>query len=259
MNDSTASVANECDAGDLSDFVATMLAAETSYATEVQVQTGLNSSATSDNTITGGTGDDVLVLGTSAESNDTLVFSGTFGNDTVVNFVDDALANGGDILDFTAYLTTQVSASTSANSAVTLATVINDGDSTAAGTGAAQNTEDAVALSIDANSVSFETAVTQAQFDAFTNASILDDLNNEAGADTVLSAWTNVATAAYNSDTYKAILMIENAANLGEYKVVELTLDEDGAATKDFTQATIVGTVDFGDTLAGTFTEANLA
>ena len=47
------------------------------------------SSHVSDNTITGGTGDDVLVLGTGTFSNDTLVYTG-FGNgvDTIVNFDD---------------------------------------------------------------------------------------------------------------------------------------------------------------------------
>ena len=95
--------------------------------------TGDDSTATSDNTIDGGTGDDVIVLGTTGDgttgsygidigditdeqmlySNDTVVFSGTatdsIGNDTIVNFVIDAdgvagTANDGfDVLDFSAY------------------------------------------------------------------------------------------------------------------------------------------------------------
>lgn len=48
---------------------------------------GSDSEHTSDNTITGGLGNDVLVLGTGAYSNDTVVYQG-FGNgtDTIVNF-----------------------------------------------------------------------------------------------------------------------------------------------------------------------------
>ena len=50
---------------------------------------GSNSVHTSDNTITGGVGNDVLVLGTGAESNDKVKYVG-FGNgtDTIVNFSD---------------------------------------------------------------------------------------------------------------------------------------------------------------------------
>lgn len=49
---------------------------------------GLDSTHTSDNTIIAGAGDDVVVLGTGAFSNDTLVYDGTFNNgvDTIVNF-----------------------------------------------------------------------------------------------------------------------------------------------------------------------------
>ena len=48
---------------------------------------GTNSGATSDNLIVGGLGDDVLVLGTGADSNDTVGYAG-FGNgrDSIVNF-----------------------------------------------------------------------------------------------------------------------------------------------------------------------------
>lgn len=55
--------------------------------------TGVNSTTTSDNTITGGTDNDIIVLGTTdsaasaaAASNEILVYSAAFGNDTVLNF-----------------------------------------------------------------------------------------------------------------------------------------------------------------------------
>lgn len=74
---------------------------------EIVNLTGANSTTTSDNTITGGAGDDVIVLGTTAgadatsnydDSNDTVVVTNEqFGNDVVVHF---NAAN--DRLDFTA-------------------------------------------------------------------------------------------------------------------------------------------------------------
>ncbi len=74
--------------------------------------TGANSTATSDNTITGGAGDDVIVLGTTFgnnygtatvtaydDSNDTVVYNEIgFGNDTIVHFTSSGA--GADALDF---------------------------------------------------------------------------------------------------------------------------------------------------------------
>lgn len=66
---------------------------------------GGNSTTTSDNTITGGAGNDVIVLGTTvgtgiqASSNEIVKFAGNFGNDTIVNFA--VTGDGIDKLDFT--------------------------------------------------------------------------------------------------------------------------------------------------------------
>jgi len=74
---------------------------------------GAASVTTSDNVINGGADNDVIVLGTTIgadnnvsldDSNDTVAFSGTFGNDVIVNFVADVLEVGGDILSFSALL-----------------------------------------------------------------------------------------------------------------------------------------------------------
>ena len=70
---------------------------------------GSDSNSTNDNTITGGTGDDVIVLSTdeNQSSQETLVLSGSFGNDTVVNFntaVDSQnMDNGVDVINLDAY------------------------------------------------------------------------------------------------------------------------------------------------------------
>ncbi|MFI3187625.1 MAG: hypothetical protein QX198_16755, partial [Methylococcaceae bacterium] len=67
---------------------------------------GANSVSSSDNTITGGTGNDVIVLGTTVgtdgltSSNELVKFAANFGNDTVVNFAASGL--GIDTLDFSA-------------------------------------------------------------------------------------------------------------------------------------------------------------
>ena len=68
--------------------------------------TGADSTSSSDNTVTPGTGNDVIVLGTTARidtlhsSNETVVYAADFGNDTIVNFA--AAGVGIDKLDFTA-------------------------------------------------------------------------------------------------------------------------------------------------------------
>lgn len=71
--------------------------------------TGANSAATSDNVITGGAGNDVIVLGTAIgataleSSNDRIKFGADFGRDTIVNFTPNVVsANGRDWLDLTA-------------------------------------------------------------------------------------------------------------------------------------------------------------
>lgn len=73
---------------------------------------GAASVTPSDNTINGGTGNDVIVLGTTVStttppdamlsSTDTVVFNADFGNDTIVHFRAGALAAGGDVLNLSA-------------------------------------------------------------------------------------------------------------------------------------------------------------
>ncbi|WP_252107300.1 MULTISPECIES: DUF4214 domain-containing protein [unclassified Halomonas] len=72
---------------------------------------GVDSSVESDNTINAGNGNDVIVLGTGENSNDTIVLEDNFGRNSIVNFIagsdsedDDSFDAGYDILDFTNYL-----------------------------------------------------------------------------------------------------------------------------------------------------------
>lgn len=91
---------------------------------------GAVSTTTSDNKITGGEGDDVVVLGTTlgasavASSNDTLVFSGLFGNDVVVNFATTGF--GADVLSFKSYLGTTATSLNAATDATAAAVVSTD-------------------------------------------------------------------------------------------------------------------------------------
>lgn len=80
--------------------------AETGAGAGNAVISGGNSVSSSDNTVTGGAGNDVIVLGTTVglnaltSSNEKVVFASGFGNDTIVNFA--ATGMGMDTLDLTA-------------------------------------------------------------------------------------------------------------------------------------------------------------
>lgn len=92
--------------------------------------TGADSIVQGDKTVTGGTGDDVIVLGTSVEANDTVVYeAGVFGNDTIVNFTFGfADTVGVDQLDFTLLGGTQLAAGLNTDKSITIVagTELND-------------------------------------------------------------------------------------------------------------------------------------
>ncbi|ATQ75380.1 hypothetical protein CR152_13275 [Massilia violaceinigra] len=101
--------------------------------------TGAESASISDNIITGGTGNDVIVLGnkevvavapatpTSTEfavsNNETVVYAPAFGNDTIVNF--DVTGAGIDHLDFTALGGTTLTNTLTTDKSITIGTAIN--------------------------------------------------------------------------------------------------------------------------------------
>ncbi len=225
---------------------------------------GAASTTDSDNTITLGTGDDVVVLGTDGSSNDTVVFSGSFGNDTIFNFEEGAGA-GADDLDFTAYLTSSEHVALSA-SEVSQTRIVTSMEATA--TVAAGQT-------IAANSVTVLTgfaAVGTETWAAMTGADLLaaiHDANNVAGADNYGNIDIDTLDvedfgATLVGTTQKQIVLIHNEANDGEYKVFELTstTDADGVddeAADEFTAATLVGTIDVGDDISATLVVGDLA
>lgn len=214
---------------------------------QILAANGRISSHVADNKINLGAGDDVLVLGTGADSNDLVVLTGYGqGKDTVVNFSD--AGSNADALDFKAYLTSKESLSGSTQSQTTIATTLN------------------VDTGVDANSVTVISNAVFTKTNTFadlTDAKLLAAINtsNTGSADyaSIKADTLNARTDYINSATDvrlvggvgKAVVMIENDANQGEYKVFELTFD--GIATSntkaDFSAAQLIATVDFGNSL----------
>ncbi|WP_447926415.1 DUF4214 domain-containing protein [Vreelandella sp. EE27] len=97
---------NTIDLGSINDIYAYSSSDDdTSGNDNVYAGGGVDSSVESDNIINAGTGNDVIVLGTGADSNDTVVIDGVFGRNSVVNFEagSDEDNSGYDIIDFTSF------------------------------------------------------------------------------------------------------------------------------------------------------------
>ena len=241
--DSTASIAQAQTAQD-----ATVLAknAVEGIGASVVGANGLNSTDVTDNIINLGSGNDVLVLSTSAAANETLVYTGYgLGADTIVNFSTAGAST--DVLDFSAYLTGKFSASGSTVSQQTIKTTLN-GDN-----------------NVEANSVSVFKLTSNAtqDFAGLTITNLLAAINstNVAGVANYagLQANTYDALTTYSSTSTlvggvgKAVVLVENDRNLGEYKAFELTFNGTAAtnATQDFSGAQLIANMDFGNSLAG--------
>ena len=206
---------------------------------------GFNSTDVTDNIIDLGAGNDVLVLSTSAVANETLVYTGYgLGADSIVNF--STAGSSTDVLDFTAYLTGKASLSGSTGSQQTIKTTLN-----------ADN-------SVEANSVSVLklTSTATQDFAGLNNSNLVAAINstNIAGVANYagLLATTLDAVNIYSTTNTlvggigKAVVLIENDLNLGEYKAFELTFN--GLATNttvDFTSAQLIANMDFGNSLTG--------
>ncbi len=211
---------------------------------------GTNSTDLTDNNINLGLGNDVVVLSTSANSNDVLTYTGYGqGVDTIVNF--STAGSSIDFLDFSAYLDGKSSVSGSTASAQRITTTIN-GDTT-----------------VEANSVTIiDLAATTAQsFANLTEANLKAAINstNTGTADYAginaasLNALTNyTATGAGTTlvgGTGKAIVLVQNtgvSGNAGQYKAFELTFNGTAAnTTADFSDVKLIAEMDFGSSLAG--------
>ncbi|UDL03833.1 DUF4214 domain-containing protein [Marinobacter sp. CA1] len=226
---------------------------------------GADSGVESNNVIDLGVGNDVVVMGTGVDSNDTLVVTGSsIGHNTVVNFVDGA-ETGRDFVSFNSYLTGQIDVS--ANGTAGGASTADLGDAVAQ------------ANAIDADQVVIltfaEDATQNETWDALSGADLINALNGNANAwaalggfaavdanntRTEVDAYANAQTAGatFIGNSMKNIVLVDSDHNRGEYRVYEVTTDvvTAGAATEDqFGSATLLGVIDFGHELdAATFT-----
>ncbi|MBU3014244.1 DUF4214 domain-containing protein [Poseidonibacter lekithochrous] len=184
---------------------------------------------------------DLVVLNSNEASTQTIVFSATWGKVSVVNFettgdsiahtVAEAADTNINMLDFTAWLDDEVSPSGSTLSNTAVATTY------ATATTLGQNTVVAVDFATQIDAIDGSATNT---FATLTDAEVLAALNADATFATVVDAAT-IGTNARDS-----ILLIENTANLGEYKAYNVTYS-DNAADDEFASATLVGTIDFGN------------
>lgn len=222
------------------------------------VVNGVDSAAASDNTITGGAGDDVIVLSTGAHSGEAIVYSGyNNGNDTVVNFTADTLNRvvnagvdvAGDVFDFSAYgvnsnasvlgLITQAAA----GGAVTVsqggsALVADNGIAIIRFTGTANNTFAGL------TAANFLQAVNTA---GDVGQDLYGELDTKAlGAGNNPSSTTSEITSSAGRQNH--IAMVEDAANLGVYKIFHLTSSSNNTDS-EFTSSDYVGQVDIGASL----------
>lgn len=190
--------------------------------------TGAISITPSDNKVTPGTGDDVVVLGTTLsaavteveQSNDTVVYAGSFGKDTIVHFTVGANTVGGDKLDLTA-----LSGKASGG-------FLND----VAAVGFA-------ATNVVANKIVIDDKVATA--------------NDSQTA--VIAKFTDSGSATAASQVY----IVVDAANIGSvWKVTDAAAGTAGATTAGTgsnVTAEMMGTIDLADTLWSTMVVANFA
>jgi hypothetical protein len=203
-----------------------------------------------------GAGVDMLVLNTNSGSVETVKFTVASGVDaTVVNFTDTGA--GADLLDFTQYLTSKITATGSAS----------------------QSSQDFIDIQLNTNATVDANTLTILSGINFTKAKTFDGLTADlfkaainsgslgttdyAGIhDGTLEARADYNTAGGNvlvGNLGKAIVMVEHDDNLGEYKVFELSFKGQTGTNvpQDFDTVTLIGVVDFGASLTGV-TSANL-
>ncbi|MDM5178173.1 DUF4214 domain-containing protein [Massilia sp. DJPM01] len=185
--------------------------------------TGAESASISDNIITGGTGNDVIVLGnkeviavdlaapTSTEfavsNNESVVYAPAFGNDTIVNF--DWTGAGIDHLDFTALGGTTLTNTLTTDKSITIGTAVN-----------VALTETAIATLYAANNIAAQTHVYVA-VDSVTSIGTVYQIADAIGANTAtivkagtidLAQTIPAATSLWNSLT-QANFVNSDAAN----------------------------------------------
>lgn len=199
-----------------------------------------------------GTGaNDLVILDSNDNSANILEIDQTFGKVSVVNFFDDAARTivGNHAVDFTAYLNNVDSNTDSTLSEDAIPVTLNVTPITAAGSLAVANSVNMLRL----------TGTAAESFAGLDETALITALNGDGTADDNYANITNATldAAANTVDlvgrVQDHIVMVENAANLGEYKVFYLTstvdADTDTTAGEFDTGATLLGTLDFGNSI----------
>ena len=217
---------------------------------DVTALVGVASTFDNDSTVHADAGTNNIVLSSDLTSNNTVVFDTAFTKTSIISFHAVSADAQADVLDFTAYLTNTASASTSALSAVRVATTLN-----AAG-------------AAEVNSVTIDSAAAFTVTDTFaglTATNLLAAINGTtayAGIAAVNGDVNAGGTLAFGTNG-EAVLLVENDGNVGEFKAFQVTWDDDSAtnAAGDIAAATLLGTIDFGasDITAVGFTAVSLA
>ena len=160
-------------------------------------------------------------------------------------------ADGIDFLDFSAYLTSQESDSGSAASERTIDVTL-DYDTDADAGEMAANEVVFVRYTNDATESDTFASLTAADVAAlYNNSDGTGDYDGTAFADTNFDVIDGQSDNAVVDGIGKGILMVENAGNLGEYKVFEITWDASEADGDEGVTAVELGSLDFGDSLDG--------
>ena len=200
--------------------------------------TGAGSTFANDSTITLGTGNDLVVLSTGADSNNTLVYSGIDnGKDTIVNF--STTGSSLDSLDFTAYGVGKVAELSSITPEVTKVVGNN---------------------SVTVITGWFDAAKPAENFANLDFGRLIKAVNTDgdAGEDlyglmdtTELSAATTAVGGEVNSaNKQNHIVLVESNTNAGEYKAFHL-VSNGVSAEFSTTEGGMIATMDFGASLAG--------
>ncbi|MCK7542784.1 hypothetical protein MLC59_01190 [Marinobacter bryozoorum] len=186
-----------------------------------------------------GAGSDLVVLSTEANSSETIKFS-EYGNgfNTIVNFTDATGESGVDSLDFSNYLVTKEQNPTSDSTSEISQVLVKGGYS---------NTE------IDANQVTFwdfdGDAPNGETFDGITSTNLLAALNGDEAYGDITDIVTDFSDGDYVGNAYKAVLMIEDDGDDGAYQAWDLTVGLNSDGDTVATQAQLIGTYDFGDSV----------
>lgn len=216
---------------------------------------GTASTAASDNIINGGTGNDVIVLSTGTNSGETVKYTDyNQGNDTIVNFtantLDGVVRRAGvdsseDVFDFSSY---GVTSTATVNGVITqvanggAVTVTGQGDTTVGNNEVAiirftgNATETFAGLTADRLKQALNT-------DGDTGADLYGELDTQALNALIGGVAGEITTT---GAVQNHIVMVENAANLGEYKIFHLTSN---GVSADFANAQFVAQADIGASL----------